>query len=71
MNVSGESLDVSVCHTVNMTSLSVCQLHDLSVCQSNHDSTWNSVHPSICLLSVASIQPSAKFTVKIHTSFAV
>ena len=49
MNDSGESLDVSVCHTVNMTSLSVCQLHDLSICQPNHDSTWNSVNPSVCL----------------------
>ena len=31
---SGESLDISVCLTIsNMTSPSVCQLHDLSVCQ--------------------------------------
>ena len=33
MHDSGDSLDVSVCHTVVMTSLSICQLHDSSVCQ--------------------------------------
>ena len=29
---SGESLDLSVCHTINMTSLSICQSTELSVC---------------------------------------
>ena len=66
---SGESPDVSVCHTVStMTSPSVCQSHDLSVCQTRHDFTWKSVHLSVCLLSLLSIQPSAKFMVKIPMS---
>ena len=43
MHDSGESLDVSVFHTVTMTSPSVCQSHDSSVCQPKHDSTWNCV----------------------------
>ena len=43
---SGESLHVSVRHTINnMTSPSICQSHDLSVCQPKCDSTWNSIHP--------------------------
>ena len=33
---SGESLDVSVCYTINMTSPSVCQLLESSVCQPQH-----------------------------------
>ena len=64
---SGESLDVSVCHTVNMTSPSICQPHDLPVYQPKCDSTWNSIHLSVCSSSVLSIQPSAKFTVKTPT----
>ena len=72
MHDSGESLDVSVCHTIsNMTSPSICQSHDSSVCQPKHDSTWNSIHLSVCLSSVLWIQPSAKFTVKIPMSIAV
>ena len=63
MHDSGESPDVSVCHTISyMTSPSVCQLHDSSVCQPNHESTWKSFYPSVCLSSVLSVQPSAKFT---------
>ena len=54
---SGQSPDVSVCDTgSSMKSLSVCQLHDSSVCHPKCDSTWKS------------IQPSAKFMVKIPTS---
>ena len=69
---SGESQDVSVCHTIsNVTSLSVCQLHDSSVCQSKPDSSWNSVHQSVCPLSVLSVQPSAILTVKIPMSIHV
>ena len=50
---SGESPDVSICHTTStMTSLPVCQLHDLSVCQPNHDSTWKSFHLSVCQSSI-------------------
>ena len=68
---SGKSLDVSVCHTIiNMTSPSICQSHDLSVCQPKCDSTWNSIHQSVCPSSLLSIQPSAKSRVKIPTSVA-
>ena len=68
---SGESPDVSVCRTIStMTSPSVCQSHDLSVFQSEHESTWNSIHPSVCLLSIPSIQPSAHFMVKTTMSIA-
>ena len=57
MHDSGDSPDVSICHTVNtMTTLSLCQSHDSSVCQLKHDSTWNSV------------QPSARFMAKIPMS---
>ena len=59
---------MSVCHAINMTSLSICQLHDSSVCQPKHNSTWNSIYPSVYVLSVLSIQPSAKFMVKIPMS---
>ena len=56
-----ESPDVSICHTAcSMTSPSLCQSHDSSVCQPKCDSTWKS--------SVLSVQPSAKFMVKIPTS---
>ena len=72
MHDSGESPDVSICHTVStMTSSSICQLHDSSVCQSKHDSTWKSINPPVCPLSIPSIQPSAKFAVKIPMSIAV
>ena len=65
---SGESLDVSICHTIsNMTSPSICQSHDLSVCELKHDSIWNSIHHSVCPSSVLSIQPS---TVKMPKSIA-
>ena len=67
---SGDSLDVSVCHAINMTSPCICQSHDLSVCQPKHDSTWNFVHLSVCLMSVLSIQQSVKFMVKIPMSIA-
>ena len=71
MHDSCESLDVSVCHTIrNMTSPSICQFHDLSVYEPKHDLTWYSICPSVCLLSVLSIQPSAKFTVKTPMSIA-
>ena len=71
MHDSGEFQDVSVCQTVStMTSPSICQSHDSSVCQPKHD-TWNSIHLSVCLLSVPSIQPLAKFTVKVPTCIAV
>ena len=64
MHDSGESPDVSICHTVsNMTSGSICQSHVLSVSQPTCDSTWKSVHLSAGLLSVPSIQPSARFMV--------
>ena len=43
-----------------MTSPSICQLSDLSVSQAKHDSTWQSVHLSVCPSSVLSVQPSAK-----------
>ena len=69
MHDSGESPDVSMCHTAScMTSLSVCQLHDSPVCQPNCDSTWKAVCLSVCRSSVPSVQPSAKFMVKILTS---
>ena len=69
---SGESLDVSIYHTIStMTSPSICQSHDSSVCQPKHDSTWNSVHLSVCPPSVPCVQPSAKFMVKIPMSIAV
>ena len=71
MHDSGESLDVSVCHTVNTTSPSACQSHDLFVCQPKCDSSWNSISPSVCPSSAQSIQPSAKFMTKICTSIAV
>ena len=71
MHDSGESQDVSVCHTINTTSPSVCQLHDSSVRQPKHDSTWNSIHLSVCPSSVLSVQPSAKIMVKIPMSIAV
>ena len=65
-------LDVSICHTIStMTSPSICQLHDSSVCQPKCDSTWNSVHPSVCLSSVPSAHPSANFMMKKATSIAV
>ena len=70
MHDSGESQDVPVCHTVNMTSLSICQPHDSSVCQPKHDHAWSSVCLSVCLLSVLSVQPSARFMVKILVSIA-
>ena len=60
MHDSGESQDVSVCHTITMTSPSICQLHDSSVCPPKCDSTWNSICPSVCPLSALSVQPSAK-----------
>ena len=47
MHDSGESLDVSVCHTVNTTSLPVCQLHELSVCQPECDSIVSSICQAI------------------------
>ena len=63
---SGESPGVSVCHTFrSMNCPSICQFHDSFVCQSIHSSTWKYIHPSVHLLSVPSIQPSAKFTVKV------
>ena len=68
MHDSGESQDVSVCHTINMTSLSICQLHDSSVCQHKCDSTWNCVHQSVCPSSVSSVQPSAKYMVSENTN---
>ena len=68
MHDSGESQDVSVCHTINMTSLSIYQLHDSSVCQHKCDSTWNSVHQSVCPSSVSSVQPSAKYMVSENTN---
>ena len=72
MHDSGESPDVSICHTIsNMTSLSICQLHDSSVCQPKCDSTWNSIHPSVCLSSVLSVQQLAKFMAKIPMHIAV
>ena len=71
MHDSGESEDVSICHTIStMTSPSVCHLHDLSVCQLKHDSTWKPIHQSVCPSSVPSIQPSAKFMVKVAMSIA-
>ena len=71
MSDSGESLDVSVCRTINMTDLSICQLHDSTTCQPQCDSTWNSICPSVYLSSVLSVQPSAKFMVKIPTRIPV
>ena len=60
MHDSSESQDMTVCHTIStMTYLSICQSHDSSLCQPKHDSTWKSIHPSVCLLSILSIQPSA------------
>ena len=71
MHDLGESPYVSVCHTISdMTSPSICQLHDSSVCQPNSHSTWNSIHPSVCLSSIPSVQPSPKFTVKIPMGIA-
>ena len=71
MHDSGESPDVSICHTVSsMNSPSACQSHDSSVSQPSCDSIWKSVHPSVCLSSIPSIRPSAKFTVKIPRSIA-
>ena len=68
---SGESPDVSICHTVNTMSPSVCQSHDSSVCQPKCDSTRSSVHLSVYQSSVPSVQLSAKFMVKIPMSIAV
>ena len=62
MHDSGECIDSSACHTIIMTSLSVCQSHDLSVCHTiimtspsicqSHDSsvchTINMTSPSVC-----------------------
>ena len=66
-----QSHDSYVCHTIIMTSLSICLLHDLSVCQPKHDSAWNSVCLSVCLLSVPSVLPSARFMVKMPMSIPV
>ena len=69
---SGKSPDVSICHTISSTnSPSVCQLHDSSVCQTMHNSIWKFIHPSECPSSILSIQPSAKFMVKVPRSIAV
>ena len=63
---SGESPYVSVCHTVSsMTSPSICQMHELSV------RFHLELCLSVCPLSIPSIQPSAKFTVKVSMSIAV
>ena len=71
MHDSIESPDLSISHTVStMTSPSICQSHDSSVCEPKHDSTWNSIHPSVCSSSVLSVEPSAKFMVKIPASIA-
>ena len=66
-----QSHDSSVCHTIIMTSPSICQLHDSSVCQPNPDATWKSICPSVSPSSVLSIQPSAKFMVKMLTCIPV
>ena len=55
MHHSGESNEPSVCHTTNMTCLSICQLHKMSFCH-----TTNMMCPSIC----QSCQPSVSHTVK-------
>ena len=54
-----------------MTSPSICQLRGLSVCQPKCGDTWNSVCLSVCPSPVLSIQPSAKFMVKMPTSIPV
>ena len=55
---SSEPPDVSVCHTINTTFPSLFQPHDSSGSQPKCDSTWSSVHPSVCLSTVLSIQSS-------------
>ena len=69
MHDSGESDNPSVCHTINTTSPSICQTHDmsvcytnimtsLSICQSHHSSvchTTNTTSPSICQSTQTSI----------------
>ena len=71
MHDSGGSQDVYVCHTVHhMTSLSICQSHHMSVCLPKHELTWKSIHMSVCPSSVLSVQPSAKFMMKIPMSIA-
>ena len=74
-NTTGPSIcqtyNSSVCHTIILTSPSVCQLHDSSVCQPKCDSTWNSIWKAVCLLSVPSVLPSAKFMVKMPMSSPV
>ena len=53
---SGESLDLSVCHTIsNMTSQSACQLHDSSVCQPQMQFHLE-LHPSVSMSVVSSVQ---------------
>ena len=73
---SGESDDLSVCHTIKMTSPSVCLSHHLSVshttnttslsiCQSHHSSvchTTNMSSPSVCKSSHLSVCYTANMT---------
>ena len=66
-----QSRILSVYHTIILTSLSLCQLQDSSVCQPTCDVIRPPIWPTVCLLSVTSVLPSANSMVKMPMSIPV